>query len=201
MKAIHITNKMNGKMSGMVSINTSPMDNNYCLSMSKVDTNVCGKCYSINMMKMYKNADKCFQRNGDMLSTSLLSDQETPRTTNHTVRFNAHGELINGTHFANLIKICQANPKTTFTLWTKRSDLVSKVIRDFGKPSNLILVKSSNAINVREKLPEHFNKVFTVYSKDNKGKAFINCGEKKCIDCMTCYDLSDRKTYINEVLK
>jgi len=197
---LKITSKMNGKMQGMVSINTTPRSNDFCLNMAKTDS-VCGSCYSHRMMKMYKNADKAFKHNGDVLSGKLLSNDEVPKLNHHTVRFNAHGELINDTHMINLLRICNGNPRTTFTLWTKRKDIVHRVLSHWKRPSNLILIYSSPKINKRSTLPEHFDKVFTVYDKEHKGKRMINCGEKKCVNCMTCYDTADRKRYINEVVK
>ena len=193
-----ITTKMNGKMKGMISINTSPLTNEFCKSMVETDA-VCKSCYSTRMMKMYKSADKAFTDNALELSTGILKD--IPKINAHTVRFNAHGELVNSAHMYNLMEIARNNPRTTFTLWTKRKDLVWKYCRDFPKPKNVIFIYSSPQLNQKSKKPEYFDKVFTVWTKEHKNKSFINCGDKKCIDCMTCYTLGDRKTFINEVLK
>jgi hypothetical protein len=200
MKAIKITSKMNGKMQGMISINTTPLHNDFCKTMAASDS-ICSSCYSTRMMKRYRNADNAFLHNAEILSSGIMPVSQLPRLNANAVRFNAHGEIVNIEHAINVIKICEANPRTTFTLWTKRKDILFKAVRDFGKPKNLILIYSSPQVNKREKLPNYFDKVFTVYDKTYKGKAMINCGEKKCFDCMTCYDLKDRKTYINEVIK
>lgn len=198
---IHVTKKMTGKMEDMISINTNPLVNKACIARANVIDNICGDCYSMKTMKRYPNAAACFTRNGERLSERLLEDHELPRLNYLTVRFHAHGELLNGTHCANYFAICRANPNTTFTLWTEQVGMVGKVIRDFGKPANLILIKSSTKKNVREELPENFDKVFTVYTKEHKGESFINCGAKKCRDCMTCYTLGNSTVYVNEVVK
>jgi len=201
MNAVHITKRMTGKMTGFMSINTDPLSNDFCNAMSKLDDGPCGECYSRKTMARYKNAEAAFQRNGELLKGAMLEDWQVPRLNALTVRFSAHGELHNGTHLANLLLICRANPKTTFTLWTKRVDLVAKVLRDFDKPSNLILIRSSNQLNVVDPLPQHFDKTFTVYDKTHKGAEYINCGHKKCQDCMTCYTIGNKTHDVKEILK
>jgi hypothetical protein len=198
MKAVKVTTKMSGKMSGMVSINTSPKSNDYCNAMAKTSA-VCGSCYSHRLMSIYKTADACFTRNGEALSSGILAASEVPRMNAHTVRFNAHGELINMEHLINLGLIACHNPKATFTLWTKRKDIVEKWLRDWGKPPNMILIYSSPKLDRQSALPIGFDKVFTVYGKDTQTD--INCGTKNCADCMTCYTLDDKTVYVNERLK
>jgi hypothetical protein len=96
------------------------------------------------MLKMYKTAQECFRRNNELLSSKELEPAQIPFLNYHTVRFNAFGELINKQHFINLVKIAEHNPKTTFTLWTKRMDLVSK------RPKNMIITQSSYKLNVKD---------------------------------------------------
>lgn len=191
---------MTGKMINMVSLNTSSLSNKFCQSMAKKDL-VCKDCYSNRLLKMYKTAEVAFTNNGKILSNSILPNEKLPYFNAHTVRFNAYGELINMNHLVNLMNTCRKNKHTNFTLWTKKSGLVWKYLRDYPKPKNLTLVYSSEKVNERGKLPLHFDKVFTVYSKDNKGKSFINCGDKPCFECMKCYDPKNRTVYINEVIK
>jgi len=195
LEALKITNKMTGKMEGMISLNTSSLNNKFCIAMAKKDL-ICSKCYSNQMLKMYKNADAAFQHNGRLLSEGKLED--LPRFNAAFVRFNAFGELINDSHMYNLIKICEHNPNTTFTLWTKKKGIVIKMLGQYGKPKNLLLVYSSEEVGVRELLPLYFDKVFTVYGKVSK--IDINCGDKKCFDCRLCYT-KNRTIYIKERIK
>jgi len=190
MEKIHVTTKMNGKMQGMVSINTSSLDNQFCKAMSLVKDSICSKCYSNQMLKMYKTAQECFRRNGELLSSKELEPAQIPFLNYHTVRFNAFGELINKQHFINLVKIAEHNPKTTFTLWTKRMDLVSK------RPKNMIIIQSSYKINVKDEKHPLATKTFTVYNDDTS----INC-KGPCATCMKCYNKSNKTVDIKEKLK
>jgi len=195
LEALKITKRMTGKMEGMISLNTSSLNNKFCIAMSKKDI-ICSKCYSNRMLKMYKTADGAFQHNGRLLSEGKLED--LPQFNAAFVRFNAFGELINDTHLYNLVRICNANPQTTFTLWTKKKGIVAKILAQYGKPNNMLLVYSSEGVGVRELLPLYFDKVFTVY--DKVSQVDINCGDKKCFDCRLCYT-KNRTIYIKEKLK
>ena len=96
------------------------------------------------------------------------------------------------------MNICLNQPMTTFTLWTKRSNIVSRVLKNRDKPKNLILVYSNKYIDKLDiKLPKHFDKVFNnVSSRTND----VNC-EGKCLECMKCYTLGETTTQIIEVIK
>lgn len=188
-----ITEKMSGKMKGFMSPNTTPLNNKNCIKRAKIKNSICNGCYSINSMKLYPNADTCFKRNAEILSKDL---ELIPKINAKYFRFNAHGELSNEKQFINFIRICNANPTTTFSLWTKEKILVHNVLDKIEKPKNLILIHSSLMLNKPEKLPKHYNKVFTVYSKDTKEP--INCN-KSCMDCLKCYDLNDQTTFIKEI--
>lgn len=197
---LQITHKMSGKMEGMVSINTSSLANKFCQTMSKKPDSICNSCYSNRLLKMYKTAETRFKLNADYLSKAIHPVYDMPLINASIVRFNAYGELVNYNHLVNLFSICERNKRTTFTLWTKLDGLVAKAVRDWGKPKNLILIYSSENVNERESMPLHFDKVFTVYDDKKKlpKSMKINCGESKCINCLTCYTLGDRTKYINE---
>jgi len=76
------------------------------------------------------------------------------------------------------------------------------------RPKNLRLIYSSPLLNkqanLNSKSLRHFQQVFTVYTVqyviDNN--IDINCGNKKCDNCRSCYgDFTTVTPYINEVLK
>ena len=102
----------------------------------------------------------------------------------------------------NFINITKEYPNTTFALWTKRLDIACKVLKVTGKPKNFILVFSNPFIDEPLTLKELNNnlvdKVFNVIT-DRTDKR-INCGKKKCIECMTCYT-HNNITEIYEALK
>ena len=190
---------MSGKLKGIPALNTSPLNNRFCESMSKKKDSICNSCYSINMLKTFrKSADKPFRNYGTFLSKKVHPIEYLPNPPNALyVRFNAHGELINLNHTINLFNICKTSPNTTFTLWTKRRNLVNKSIKQIGKPSNLILVYSESKVNGCTLLPKYFDKVFIVQSKvNNKTNCF-----GKCIECLKCYTKTDTTTHIYEQIK
>jgi hypothetical protein len=159
--------KMTGKLEGLEAISTSPLDNEYCQRMSAGGVGICEHCYSCSMLNgLRKNCRPAWKRNGEILSSRILSDDEIAQIKfkSDIIRFNAHGELINEIHFKNLVNIARLNPKRTFALWTKRVSLVQSV--DKEKPHNLIIIKSSVQLNKAEPLPRGFDKVFTVFNKD-----------------------------------
>ena len=190
---------MSGKLKGIPALNTSPLNNEFCKAMSSKKDSICGSCYSINMLKTFrKMCDPPFRRYGEFLSKKVHPSEYLPKPPNALyVRFSAHGELINLNHTINLFKICGLSPNTTFTLWTKRMNLVWKAIKQIGKPSNLILVYSASALDVETTIPHWFDKVFIVQTKENNK---TNCFGK-CIDCLKCYTKTDTTTHIYEEIK
>ena len=190
---------MSGKLKGIPALNTSPLNNKFCKAMSKKKDTICGSCYSINMLKTFrKRADTPFRKYGEFLSSKIHPPEYLPKPPNALyVRFSAHGELINVDHAVNLFQICNSSPKTTFTLWTKRYNLVWRAIEYMKKPKNLILIYSAIGLDKKKRLPMHFDKVFIVQSKKNDK---TNCFGK-CIDCLKCYTKTDTTTHIYEEIK
>jgi hypothetical protein len=141
-------------------------------------------------------------RNSRLLSQHII--ENVPKTTAQFFRFSAEGELINETHFINLVKIARANSGTLFTLWTKRPDIVASALQNWriSKPSNLYLIRSSPMLNKEAPLPQGFDKVFTVYTPDfvQKNNIKINCGAKSCMGCQICYTRNSI-VYVKEQVK
>ncbi len=194
MKGLTITRRMDGKLEGLWAINTSSLDNPFCLRMAKKPKNICSECFSQRMLRgLRKGCRPSMTRNLEVLSKPM---KKYPRIRKpHTFRFSAHGELMNRQHVINYYEIARLNPHVTFAMWTKRPNLV----RGLKKPSNLFLVYSSPEIGVRAKKPAGFDKVFTVYPKGYKGRAKINCHGKRCAACLLCYQKGT--TFINELLR
>ena len=201
---IHIS-KHSGKLEGFESMNVSCLDNKFCEAMSKHENYICSKCYARRLETIRNQLHDKLLSNNKILSEKVLPKITLPRVNRLYFRFNAFGELLNMTHLYNLVHICEVNPKTTFTLWSKRIDLISSLDLGF-KPKNLIIIYSSPELNKRtdiDSLPIQFDKVFTVYSKDYIEHKYhdvnINC-EQHCLTCLKCY--TDNKIkYINERLK
>ena len=189
---LHVTKKHKGKMSGMISLSTSTRDNPFCQAMQKTDA-ICRKCFAKNCERFYGDKSmpleervvQSWKKNGEILSTeknvSLLVNASY-------FRFHSFGELINKQHADNFFSIARQNPDTTFTLWTKRPNLVDVV----KKPNNMILIYSSPEVNVVSELPDGFDKVFTVfgYKFVEENNIQINC-ENHCLSCRKCYTHND----------
>ena len=190
--------KGSGKMEGIPSLNDDTVSNPFCQKMSKTDS-ICGSCYSMNMLKTFRK--KCrpkFEFVGNYLSEKVRKPNELPICPAHHGRFHSHGELRNETHFINFIGICNNQPNTTFTLWTKRKDIVNSVLTHKNKPKNLILIFSNSKVDsVKKRVPMHFDKVFNNVSKKQEN---INC-LGKCSDCMMCYTVGDKTEQIIEQIK
>lgn len=187
-----------GKLEDIPSLNTSVLNNSFCSKMRNTES-VCKKCYAATMEKMYANLHIAIAKNDDILSKKDLLPQQIPTTNSLYYRFNAFGELINEQHLHNFNLISLNNPKTTFTLWTKRKDIIARYYKTHDIPNNFLLVFSSTVVGKIEKLPKYFNKVFTAHSKKQAVDTNINCFGK-CKDCLLCYTKNDI-TFINEILK
>jgi len=190
--------KMSGKLEGLRSINTNPLTNNFCKAMSKNKMFICSKCYSIRMLSTYrKTCVNAFEENSKILSKPL---KEIPVINDKYFRFSSHGELINMTHLENYLKIARANPNTIFTLWTKRKDLIRRYQGEI--PENVVMIYSNPYVNKPLPVPDGFDKIFSVFTKEyaEKNNISINCGGKKCLECLICYHKNSDKI-INELIK
>ena len=157
---------------------------------------VCSKCYAAQMEQFRSNMQPALLRNTALLKESVLSDWDLPVINALAFRFSSFGELENETHFINLINICNKNPNTFFSLWTKRSATVQYVLNRLPKPKNLNLIYSSPILNKEATLPKYFDKVFTVYTEEPDNVNFHG----KCKDCMACYQ-PNSTVFIREMLK
>jgi hypothetical protein len=195
MNAVHIT-QGSGKLAGIISINTPTSTNPFCQAMQKKDS-VCKSCYAQRYEKLRPNIVEAFKRNL-FLSERELLPQEIPAINKQIARFASYGELINMMHFINLLRIALANPRTIFTLWTKRYRIVQRVLNVLGKPDNLILIYSFPIVGKVSALPKGFDKVFTAFARGSD-MTDINC-HGSCNTCRLCYSHNDT-TFINEIIK
>ena len=203
---IHVSN-MYGKLEDLHAISTDTTTNDFCNSMFKSPNKdvICTECYSQTMLRTYrKNMQPCLRRNSEMLSSYILEDRFIPTILDRVFRFNAHGELINRTHFRNLLAIVNKNPHCTFALWTKRFSIVNKVLEEETKPKNLVLIYSNPIINTiinplkNWNLSKHFDKTFNNVDF-NQFEEKQNCTGQKCKDCLECYSENDTSMIVEAV--
>lgn len=190
--------KMSGKLEGIGALNTDTTTNPFCQRMQKNKNLICSECYSQKMLTTYrKTCVPVFRHNSDILMKPVRFEN-LPEIKTKLFRFSAHGELVSEKHYITLCKIAANNEDSKFALWTKRASIV----REYPHltPPNMILIYSNPAKNrPMSRPPKFFDKVFNCLDKSTTEP--INCGDKRCVDCRLCYDLSNGVTVINEVIK
>jgi hypothetical protein len=198
-----------GKMSGMISISTSCKENAFCVKMHQVPGTICEKCYSHNQLSHQPTTARKYAESTLDLTSRLLSFEEIPTisSNNGAARLEAFGELNNTIQVLNYFNICEKNQDINFSLWTKRPDLIAEVINNLGhnKPENLNIIWSTLMINGSPQIGKYdfVDGYFTVYTPEyaKEHHIKINCGGRKCAECLECYDAHDGIFIINELLK
>ena len=192
---------MTGKLTGISAINSDTTANKFCNSEwekgKQTDNRICGFCYSQSMLRgSRKNCVDSWRRNLNLLKSGEF---DMPYLNYHTMRLHGHGELEDYNMMVSFHKIITNNPLVTFTLWTKRVDIIRKYLNEYDKPDNLILIYSNPIIDmVMTKAPRGFDKVFNTVREPSE---LENCTGQKCIDCMKCYDKSNVEACITERVK
>jgi hypothetical protein len=194
--AVHIST-MTGKLAGLQAINSNTLSNDFCSTMRKTDS-ICKVCYSAAMLSgSRKNCAPAFERNSVLLSAALIPVDRMPYINAAIFRFHGHGELINSVHLENIYRIAERNPATTFTLWTKRRDLIRT---GRARPDNFILIYSNPSLDkIMPRPPARFDKVFNNVRADYTGPA--NCTGQRCIDCQLCYTPGGETVIVEHVKK
>jgi len=202
---IHFTLNHTGKMEGMQSLSTSCLMNPACLARMKDPDSICSKCFAAAMHKRYSALGLRLAHNTQALSEKLYSINELPIVNAAFFRLESFGDLVSVTQAQNYLRLCERNPWTRFALWTKNPGYLARAIELEGsKPDNLSVILSSPYMNTTCDAGrwDFVDKTFTVWTKDaiNAQNVQINCGSRKCLDCMLCYTKND-VTAINESLK
>lgn len=205
---IHITTH-GGKMEGIPSISTSCIGNERCIYRSSCKRTVCAGCYAQRYLAYRRNLAVKLDESNSVLYERLLADEEIQKIPIGTWRFRieSFGDVRNVVHARNYLRIIKANPRTTFGVWSKNTDIWEKAARIEGRPDNMVFMYSSVMLNrpailedVQRIYPTiHPDKVFTVYDKKyiEETEIKINC-EKNCLQCMKCYTVGDETQYILE---
>ena len=221
------TSKMTGKLIELDAISDNTVTNGFCYdryikAKAKNDkagkvVDICGVCYSHTMLGSYrKNMQPALDRN-EFLAERLLEPHELPTYLKAFMRLDAHGELRTETvdpangkvikrynkfkHIENYCRIAEHNPHCTFTLWTKRTDIVKPFFDSRDKPKNLIIIYSNPKVGtILSKPPKHFDKTFNnVLEHEYVDEQ--NCTGQKCKDCLLCYKHGTTDTIVEKVKK
>jgi hypothetical protein len=203
---IHIS-KMTGKLEGFQAISTNTTTNGYCKKkFEEQNPNViCTFCYSWGMLKTFrKSMEPALERNTKLLNSKVLHPDALPVINSAFFRFNAHGEFALDKKEAtinleNYVNIAIKNPHCTFSLWTKRFDVIKPYFDKHDKPKNLILIYSTPLTNhILKKTPQYFDKTFnTVIETDYVDQQ--NCTGQKCKDCLLCYKKDTTSIIVEKV--
>ena len=193
---------MSGKMAGVNCLSTSNLCNPYCAARKKDPASICSRCYADTTCKRYSALQVNMQRNSDILTSRLFAVEDMPIVNASIFRLEAFGDLINSTQAINYLRLCKANPATSFALWTKNPGIMAQALKVESKPENLVILLSSDKIGQRADASRwgFVDKTFTVYRKTEMPAEMINCGARACLACRRCYS-RDTDTDIREYLK
>ncbi len=204
---IHFCSDHYGKMKGLFSINTSPLDNELCSLRAKKAVSaeeleeypiVCRECYSRRYFRFRTTNNVRGIANGQILNSKLFEVTEWPKIQKQDFpfgRIEAFGDTKSWIQQANYFQLAKRNPRIQFGDWTKNPWFITEAIdHGFEPPQNVEIVLSS----LHENKPDDplkypfIKKVFTVYSlawllKNKKNQEFINCGGRSCLKCGKCY--------------
>ena len=198
--------------------------NNYTCLLRALFGGICAECFSLKTP--WKPSIKAWTRNDVILSSGCLTSGDVIFDPEKIpfARFSSHGDLINGFHAYNALRISADNPGTRFALWTKNAHFMRDGFRMFGapKPENLTLIYSPLRLNVTPSVTAlqaakaaGYDAIFSVFDRQekqetavNSGAHFCQCGNGSCRHlCRFCYDPArrvnrpdDRAVLIAEIL-
>lgn len=201
---LHVSDDMSGKMSGIPSVSTSCLVNPICKARMKQGDSICAHCFAETTLRRYTACGKAMESNFHLLNDSVLPLDLLPIFANVAiVRIESFGDVASVTQAINYANLCKVNPHVVFAWWSKNMSIIEKAFDIVGKPDNVIMVESSEKLNVeKEKSSPIVDKVFTVYDEKTiaQKSVEINCGARCCATCRRCYR-KDTESVVNEKLK
>lgn len=202
---VYVSENMSGKMENIPAISTSVLFNPICKARSSMAGSICQKCFAQSTVGRYDALRDHVEDNYMVLNSRLLNPEELPHIYNDICRLESFGDLASVTQARNYIRIAKKSPWCTFAIWTKNPAFLDKAIREEGKPENLVCILSSNFINHIDSAArwDWVDHVFTVYDPAYiaTNGVQINCGGRKCRECMRCYTRGNAEFFVSEQLK
>ena len=188
----HFTTDHSGKMSGMVSVSSSPIVNNRCAARAKNPRTICAHCFARRMIEFYSSMGAALAYNSYLLSTVDIPADLMPVINALYFRIEAFGDTMNARHAENYLRLIECNPLVSFAWWTKNPDFTAAALVVHGnRPDNVNFIVSSPFLNKAATVARFpwVDEVFTVYD-DDTARAHcidINCGARHCLTCLRCY--------------
>ena len=184
-KLLSVSQGLTGKMAGMPAITSSMLCNEYCERLRSIPGTVCEKCYTLKYLQSRPSVDKCYRKNTELLTKSIIPIHQLPFINAAMCRLESFGDIVNATHLQNYVNLIKKNSHCMFSLFTKNYTVVFQYFKAHKQPKNLSIVISSLLLNqpfdVTNLADANLTnvKIFTVYTKaytENNGVA-INCGK------------------------
>lgn len=197
-QAVNVS-EMTGKLQGFYSVSTSVLMNPICQQRAKDPNSICHGCYAATNVQAYSQLTQALETNHRILNDFLISEDSWKAlnwpTTNGYARVESFGDVASVTCARNYIRILRSHSHLKFGVWTKNDTLwIRAFVLEGGKPENMKFIVSSPYVNVPVEIPEellpYVDHRFTVYTEEyaEANGIVINCGGKKCMTCMHCYE-------------
>lgn len=195
-----IVNHNSNKLEGISSISSSVHDNCFCKARQAIKNCICKHCYAYNQQSYQTGLKEHNIINGIILRNILIPVAAFKRLTIlfPYLRIESFGDVQNVTQARNYIRIIKAFPEKRCAIWSKNINVWSQAFNlEGGKPKNTTYVHSSAFLNKPDNIDlnkyNFVDHIFTVYEKwyAKKYNVVINCGGKKCMECIlkrkNCY--------------
>ena len=204
--------ELSGKLKGFWAVSTSVLKNARCQARARVHGCICRDCYAAAGASRYDGLALVLDINYQILNRWRISEAawatlEIP-SLNGKARIESHGDVATVCAAVNDLRIIKSHPWLTFGVWTKNIDLYRAAFKEEGgKPENMVFLVSSpmenEVLDVPEDMKQFVDHVFTVYTPEYVAahNIEINCGGRKCRECLRCYDRGNRDYYIAELKK
>lgn len=212
---LHISSHT-GKLADMHSLSTSCLDNPNCEKRRKIPGSICEVCFSVKTQEQYSSLEKQLIKNGKILRSHLLSDDELPLLNDIISRVESFGDVSFGEEgiiqARNYIRYVKHNPLTTFGWWSKNLGIIHTALKLEGydadkgeKPGNVVFIVSAlyknKAWGIKnwKRVFPWVDKEFVVLSpefvvENPEYESLINCGARQCMACRICYSNNDVTT-------
>jgi len=206
--------KHGGKLAGMYSLSTSPLENTFCKQRHAVAGLVCSGCFSYALNDKRDGLRNKLIDNYNIFTSEIIPFENIPYINDTYFRIESFGDLQNVTQAINYLNLIIKNNRPAdpvyFGWWTKNPVFIAKALKQLGieKPDNVQIIFSAPCLNrpvnieVIKKVFPFIDKVFTVYTKKyaKDNNITINCGGRHCLSCLNCYKAGGADQ-INEQLK